>query len=410
MRNAYAPGPPVTPASVRIRIGFAAVALHTCIGAVYAGSVLVQPLQQAFGWSRPEITLAFSIAIALLGLSAAASGAAIARRGARWASMWALVFVVLGYLGSACAIYLGSKLGLYLCYGVVTGIGLGLGYIAPLGVLIRAFPHHRGMATGLAVTGFGLGPMVFGPVMGWLFSSIGLVSGFLVLAMLYASVIGAAAWAFGPHALVVPVSSAASRCLAFTRSGQFWCMWLMLCINISCGVALVSVAAPLLQELGQVSIETAAALVGLAGLFNAAGRIFWANFSDKVGRPRVWVGLFFLGQLSFAAMTQTSDSYWFQTFFMLAITCFGGGFACMPPYVADLFGSERVPHVYGWMMTALSAAGFIGPTIITQIHDATGSYYLSLPVFVCMLAFGCILSMLLGRHVVARHAQPATAK
>lgn len=393
-------------ASGRLRIALASVAVHVCIGSIYASSVLVQPLQDSFGWSRPDVTLAFSIAIALLGLSAAASGTAIERRGARWASWWSMVFVALGYLGSGCALHLGSKYGFYFCYGVVGGIGLGLGYMAPLGVLMQAFPRHRGMATGLAVTGFGMGPMVFSPIMVWLFSSFGLVVGLFVLAWICACVIGASAWAFGRHRSDTGLPALALPIQASGKTFYFLSLWVMLCINISCGIALISVAAPLMQEISGASAQSAAALVGVAGLFNAAGRIFWANMSDVMGRPSIWISLFFLGLLSFSGMSVVSDVFLFQAFFMLAMACFGGGFACMPPYVADLFGPDRVPRVYGTMMTALSAAGFIGPSIIAQVRHHSGSYMASLPIFSCLLTFACILSIFVSQRLRHRPLAP----
>jgi OFA family oxalate/formate antiporter-like MFS transporter len=219
----------------------------------------------------------------------------------------------------------------------------------------------------------------------------------------YACIIGAAAWAFGRHRSDAGLPALALPIQASGKTFYSLCLWVMLCINISCGIALVSVAAPLMQEMGGASAQSAAALVGVAGLFNAVGRIFWANLSDVMGRPSIWISLFFLGLLSFAAMSVVADAFLFQAFFMLAMACFGGGFACMPPYVADLFGPDQVPRVYGTMMTALSAAGFIGPGIISQVWRSTGSYLPSLPIFVCLLAVGCILSMLLGRRVRAFH-------
>ena len=390
----------------RWRIAAAAIALHLCIGAVYAYSVLVRPLQDLHGWTRSETALAFSIAIVFLGLSAAVFGRTVERRGARWSAGVAAACQVVGLLGTALAIHLGNKPLFYASYGMIGGIGLGFGYLAPVSLLVRSFPDRRGLATGMAIMGFGLGALVFGPTMTALFAVVGLPATFLILATIDVLVMGGAALALGAHQPVPPRPGPALVEVPAPRTLRFWYLWLMLFLNVTCGIALISAAAPLLQEQVGLSAAAATGVVGLIGLFNGGGRLGWSALSDRIGRPNVWTVFFALGAALFGLMSVTTDPLVFQAAFLLAITCYGGGFACMPSFIADLFGVDRLPRIQGLVLTAWSAAGIVGPAIAAILRERTGSYAASLPVFAGLLVVGLVVVILLR---VAMARRPAIA-
>ncbi len=392
----------------RWRIAAAAIALHLCIGAVYAYSVLVKPLQDLHGWTRPETALAFSIAIVFLGLSAAVFGRTVERRGARWSALVAMACWVTGLLGTALAFQIGSKALFYASYGVIGGIGLGFGYLAPVSLLVRSFPDRRGLATGMAIMGFGLGALVFGPSMTALAQVTTLPMTFMLLAGATLLIMGTAALAFGPHQAPPAKASVGEDPVPAPRTLRFWCLWLMLFLNVSAGIALISAAAPLLQEQAGFSAAAATGIVGLLGLFNGGGRLGWSALSDRVGRANVWTGFFLVGALCFAVMATVTAPAVFLACFLLAITCYGGGFACMPSYIADLFGVDRLPRIQGLVLTAWSAAGIVGPVIAATVRERAGSYAASLPVFSALLVAGLVVVVVL-RLALARRPAVAVA-
>ncbi|MFM2090669.1 MAG: hypothetical protein RLZZ127_1158 [Planctomycetota bacterium] len=380
------------PKPIRWRIAAAAILLHLCIGSVYAYSVLIGPLADLHRWTKPQTAWAFSLAIVFLGLSAAVVGPVVARRGARWAAAVSALCQVAGLLGTAAAVHLGSLPLFYLAYGVVGGIGLGFGYLAPVALLVRSFPERRGLATGMAIMGFGLGALVFGPVMAALFPVMGVAATFLLLAAVQAVLMGGAALALvAPPA---PVAVAAATAAPWT-TGRFWALWAMLFLNVTCGIALISQAAPLLQEQAGLSLAAATAVVGLVGLFNGGGRLGWSALSDRIGRPAVWAVIFALGAACCGVMALAPGPLLFQVAFLLAITAYGGGFACMPSFIADLFGVERLPRVQGLVLTAWSAAGIAGPLLAATLRERTGSYAAMLPVFAVVLLAGLAVVLVL---------------
>ena len=388
----------------RWRIAVAAIALHLCIGSVYAYSVLVQPLQDLHGWGRPQTALAFSLAIVCLGLSAAVFGRAVERRGARWAAGVAASCQVAGLLGTGLAVHLGSLPLFYIAYGVVGGVGLGFGYLAPVALLVRSFPDRRGLATGMAIMGFGLGALVFGPAMTALFAVMGVASTFLLLAGIEAVVMGLAALAFGVHVPPPARAVAATDGPAPWTTVPFWALWSMLFLNVMCGIALISQAAPMLREQAGLSAAAATGVVGLIGLFNGGGRLGWSALSDRLGRPGVWAVFFALGAACFAVMALVRDPLVFQAAFLIAITCYGGGFACMPSFIADLFGVDRLPRIQGLILTAWSAAGIAGPVLAATLRERTGSYAAMLPIFAVVLMIGLAVVLLLRAHTARRAA------
>jgi len=398
-----------TPLKNRWLIAACAVGIHVCIGSVYAYSVMTKPVAQLLGVGADDVKLAFSIAIFFLGISAAFLGHFVERYGPRASGMLAATCWGLGLAGTGIAIQFGSLWLFYLCYGVLGGIGLGTGYITPVSTLVKWFPDKRGMATGLAIMGFGFAAMLAGPVMAYLFNVGTSVAPlyteasvsrtfFICGAAYFAVMMLSAQYLAPPPKGYVPSgwdpSSAGTKGkrrndLAQLTANEalgtrrFYFMWLMLCINITCGIALISVASPMVQALLNMSPLEAGAVVGFIGVFNGLGRIVWASVSDYLGRPLTFTLFFVIQIIAFALLPSISNVLLFQIVLYLIMTCYGGGFATVPAYLGDLFGTKQLGAIHGYTLTAWSAAGVIGPSVlIPLVRRAGGTDY-------ALLLYGC---------------------
>lgn len=377
-----------------------AMAIHMCIGSVYAWSVYVKPIQSAMSWTLTDVTITFSIAIFFLGLSAALMGKFVESKGPRTAATLAAVLFGLGTVGSGLAIMLESKILLYLTYGVLGGTGLGIGYISPVSMLVKWFPDRRGMATGLAIMGFGFASAISGPAIKVLIDAVGISSTFYILGSIYFVVMFSAAQylanppeGFMPERFSQAVSEGKKKIkedlVNITRNeavktARFYGLWIMLFINVTCGIAIISVASPLLQEVIGISALAAASAVGLMGIFNGAGRIVWASISDYLTRPVVFI-LFFVTQIiAFYMLTTVTSILLFQVLLYYIMTCYGGAFASIPAYIGDIFGTKELGAIHGYILTAWALAGLAGPIIIAYVKDSTGSYTGTLYVFVAL--------------------------
>ncbi len=392
-----------------------AMAIHMCIGSVYAWSVYVNPIQSTMAWTLTDVTITFSVAIFFLGLSAALMGKFVEKNGPRVAATLAAVLFGLGTIGSGLAIHLESKTLLYLTYGVLGGTGLGIGYISPVSMLVKWFPDRRGMATGLAIMGFGFASAISGPAIKLLIDSEGISSTFYILGAIYFIVMFSAAQylsnppeGYMPESLSKAISEGKKKIkedLAnITRdeaikTGRFYGLWIMLFINVTCGIAIISVASPLLQETIGISALAAASAVGLMGIFNGAGRIMWASISDYLTRPIVFV-LFFVTQIiAFYLLTTVTSILLFQVLIYYIMTCYGGAFASIPAYIGDIFGTKELGAIHGYILTAWALAGLAGPIIIAYVKDSTGSYTGTLYVFVGLFLIAFITSMLMLANI-----------
>lgn len=275
---------------------------------MYAWSVFTKPLINEFGWSIKQVTFTFSLAILFLGLSAAFLGHFVEKHGPRKAGLLATVFFGIGIAGSGLAVNLSSLPLLYLFYGVFGGIGLGVGYITPVSSLVKWFPDRRGLATGLAIMGFGFASLISSPVMARLIDSVGIANTFYILGAVYFILMGGsslylspppagwmpeqfkAAIESGRKKIKVDLSQLTAN--EAVKTARFWMLWLMLFINVTCGIAIISVASPMAQEIAKMAPLAAASMVGLMGLFNGLGRIGWASFSDYIGRPNTYTAFF----------------------------------------------------------------------------------------------------------------------
>jgi OFA family oxalate/formate antiporter-like MFS transporter len=364
-------------------IAAAGVLMQVAFGAVYAWSVFRIPLSRAYGWSVAEVTAAFEIAIFMVGLAAFAGGLWMKRSGPRPVALAAAVLYGLGTMLTGTARDLSA---LYLAYGVIGGAGLGLGYIVPIATLVRWFPDKRGMITGLAVAGFGAGALVTAPVANSLIASLGVSRTFEALGLAYLVVVFACGLTMqNPPAGYVPDGYGAAVSLPgrsardFTLrqalgTWQWYALWLTLFLNTTAGIAIISQASPMAQEISGVSAATAAAMVGLISIANGSGRFFWAWFSDAVGRRTVFLFMFLLQSAAFLLLSQVHRFALLSLFAFLILLCYGGGFGTMPAFATDYFGAGQVGSIYGLMLTARGCAAVFGPSLVAGIRQATGHY------------------------------------
>ena len=411
----------------------AALCIHLCIGMAYGFSVFWLPLSHAIGITQskacPDMSLwqelftttcdwrvasmgwMFTLFFVLLGVSAAIWGGWLERAGPRKAGVVAACCWGGGLLIGALGIYLHQLWIMWLGAGVIGGVGLGLGYISPVSTLIKWFPDRRGMATGMAIMGFGGGAMIGAPLADWLMNfyktqtSVGVWETFVTMGLIYFvfMMIGAFAYRVSPTGWQpegwTPPSEKKSMISEHHvhldnahKTPQFWLIWWVLCLNVSAGIGVIGMASPMLQEIfagkliglpgqtfGQLSVDQktaiaaiAAGFAGLLSLFNIGGRFFWASLSDYIGRKNTYYTFFLLG-IALYALAPTFAAMGSKLFFVLAfciiLSMYGGGFATVPAYLADMFGTQFVGAIHGRLLTAWSTAGIIGPVVVNYIRE-----------------------------------------
>lgn len=405
-------------------IALSAVAIHLSIGSAYAYSVFKRPLADTLGWSSTETSLAFTLAIVFLGLSAALFGPFVERKGPRISALVAAVLFSAGHVISGFGVGAGSLIVFYLGYGVVGGIGLGIGYISPVSTLVSWFPDRRGLATGMAVLGFGAGALVASPVAARLIVALGVPQTFFILGAAFIVLMATgASYIEKPPPGWKPATLANGkkpRTLVLEDLGQltsrealqtprFWLLWVMMFINISAGIKLISVASPLAQDQVGMTAVAAAAIVGLMGLFNGGGRIGWAALSDYVGRGNVFILFFAVQLVAFLLLPGTTDPLLFQVLLFTVLTMYGGGFAMLPAFIGDLFGTRQLAAIHGLLLTAWSMAGIVGPMLVAYIVDRTGSYALSFYLFAGLLGVALVTSLALATNLRRLRSEPVAA-
>ncbi|SDW42534.1 MFS transporter, OFA family, oxalate/formate antiporter [Marinococcus luteus] len=401
-------------------IALAAVGIHISIGSVYAWSVFTNPLIETYGWNLSAVSLTFSIAILFLGLSAAFMGHFVEKHGPRVSGMVAASFFGFGMIGSGAATMLESLWLLYITYGMLGGIGLGIGYITPVSTLVKWFPDRRGLATGLAIMGFGFAAMIASPVMASLIEGVGIPLTFLILGAVYFAVMMSSALYLErpPEGYMKEYAAAGKQkpdlaqltANEAVKTRRFWYLWVMLFINVTCGIAILSVASPMAQEIAGLSAAAAATTVGLMGFFNGAGRIAWASISDYLGRPNVYTAFFLIQIVTFFALPNLTVALLFQLALFLIMTCYGGGFASIPAYIGDIFGTKQLGAIHGYVLTAWAAAGLAGPLLASWIRGVTESYALTLSIFGSMFIVALLVSLLIRidiRQLKQANAEPA---
>lgn len=388
-------------------IVLSAIGIHICIGSVYAWSVLTKPIMQAMGFTLQETTWTFSIAILFLGLSAGFLGSYVEKHGPRRSGLVSTVFFGIGMLGTAFALSQHSLLLMYLFYGVIGGIGLGTGYITPVSTLVKWFPNNRGLATGLAIMGFGFASLIAGPVMQLLIAKYGLINNFIILGCVYMVIMTASSLYLEPPK-VPAVTEVKAKLASLPENNQaqytvneamktwhFYALWWIFFTNITCGIGLLAVASPMAQEVIQMTPLAAASMVGIIGLLNGLGRIVWSTISDYIGRRNTYIMFFLLEIIAFYMLASVTDSFLFQALIFLIITCYGGGFSCMPAYLSDLFGTKQLSAIHGRILTAWGLAGIAGPLLLSWIKETTNSYSITLYFFSGCFVISLLIAVIL---------------
>jgi MFS family permease len=381
----------------------AALAIHLCIGQAYAFSVFKIPLSQALGitksvagdWTQAQLAWIFSVAIVMLGLSAAIFGKWLEGAGPRKAMFASAVCFALGFVISYFGVASHQLWVIYLGYGFVGGVGLGLGYISPVSTLIKWFPDRPGLATGMAIMGFGGGAMIGSPLAIKLMAhfrtanDVGVGATFLVMGALYFALM-----MFGVFTIRVPrddwkpenwTAPVKEQKLITThnvdvntafKTPQFWLLWIVLCTNVTAGIGILEQASPMIQELfrGTIGPVAAGGFVGLLSLFNMAGRFFWASISDFIGRKATYFVFFTLGAVLYYFLPQTGANHLnsvvlFVSVSVVLLSMYGGGFATIPAYLRDLFGTHHVSAIHGRLLTAWSVAGVLGPELVNKMRE-----------------------------------------
>ena len=499
-------------------IAVSAVGIHISIGSVYAWSVFNLPLENAFGWAKSDVAITFSLAIFFLGMSAAVMGHFVERYGPRISGMVAASFWGTGLMVASLGVKLGMIEILWLGYGVLGGIGLGVGYITPVSTLVKWFPDRRGMATGLAIMGFGFGAAIGGPVYNSIMTGVaadslempaanyrngisnynsakkilksihvndettvsyeidqllnavkagnnekilamlpeklaqdarpqlvdlnaalnnqelaglwemkdsekfrsaiasGISATFLAAGLTYLIIMFAAAsyivrppsgWM--PASMKADVDSGKKKVVpdltqmtanAAVKKAPFYGLWVMMFINISCGIGIIYTASPLAQASIGLTPGEAAAVVGMMSIFNGLGRIGWASFSDFLGRANTYT-LFFVVQIAaFYFLPNITSIIMFQVVLYLILTFYGGGFATLPTYIGDLFGTRELGAIHGYVLTAWALAGVFGPQIVARLYEVTGSYETVLHVFSGIFAIALAVSILMTIYMI----------
>ena len=411
----------------------AALAIHLCIGQVYAFSVFKTPFQNHFEAGEVAVGWIFSLAIAMLGISSAVAGTWVERAGPRQAMVVAGGFWVLGFLVSALGIASGQLWLVYLGYGVIGGIGLGIGYIAPVSTLMKWFPDRPGLATGLAIMGFGGGALIASPASNKLMALYGggpepaqLVQGltptFLTLGACYLLAIALGAyvirlpppdWAPGGTAASSASTGGGARATGSVsakqsiRTPQFWLLWIALFTNVTAGIGILENAAPMISDGFGVAAAAAAGFVGLLSLANMAGRFVWSTTSDYLGRKLNYALYLAVGALLYVVIATVGSSSMaiFVLSALVIISFYGGGFSTAPAYLKDLFGVYQVGAIHGRLLTAWSAAGIAGPLLVNSIvesqsaagHSGMDLYRLAMWLMAGILAVGFVANLLIRR-------------
>lgn len=485
-------------------IAASAVGIHASIGSVYAYSAWKMPLENTFGWTSTNTSMAFSIAIFFLGISAALLGRFIERKGASKGGLLSALFFSVGLIGSAAACWLESLPLFYLFFGVVSGIGLGLGYISPVSTLVKWFPDRRGLATGLAIMGFGFGGLIcaklidqfvptqaeivlheevksydYGQLLlsdpaaaatltagypavetfkaqshqatelfrqkqtdsaeyaslkaateGYrttlIYDKKSIALAFLFLGIIYFCVMVPSALYIAPppegYADKFSAAINAAQAKGKQTSGEmtamqairtpgFYGLWLMLFINVACGIAVISTAKKMGYEMVRLPVEMASLLVMGISLFNGLGRIIRATLSDFIGRSNTYVAFFLIQIVAFpllANLTGSPIAFMIVTFIILS--CYGGGFASIPAYISDLFGLKEMPTIHGFILTAWSLAGIVGPMLNAYVYEQTHSYQQSLYVFGAAFVVALIISLLMKLEIKRMHRHYSAAE
>ncbi|HES0871558.1 TPA: OFA family MFS transporter [Streptococcus pyogenes] len=393
----------------RYIIATAGILLHLMLGSTYAWSVYRNPILQETGWDQAPVAFAFSLAIFCLGLSAAFMRNLVEQYGPRLTGTVSAILYASGNMLTGLAIDRKEIWLLYIGYGVIGGLGLGAGYITPISTIIKWFPDKRGMATGFAIMGFGFASLLTSPIAQWLIETEGLVATFYLLGLIYLIVM-----LFASQLIIKPTAAEIAildkkrlqnnsyliegmTAKEALKTKSFYCLWVILFINITCGLGLISVVAPMAQDLTGMSPEMSAIVVGAMGIFNGFGRLVWASLSDYIGRRVTVILLFLVSIIMTISLIFAHSSLIFMISIATLMTCYGAGFSLIPPYLSDLFGAEELATLHGYILTAWAIAALTGPMLLSITVEWTHNYLLTLCVFIVLYILGLMVALRLKK-------------
>ena len=414
----------------RVVIAVACTALQLCFGTVYAWSFFQTLLVRQEGWTFTETAVAFSLAIFTLGVSAVWAGRVLSRTGPRKLALAGSALFSGGYLVAAAALQLDLVWLFWLGFGVIGGLGIGMGYVTPVATVAKWFPHRKGLATGIVVMGFGVGALLLtkglAPVL------VAGVSGDLSLVFFWLGLIFAAILIPASLLLANPPSAPSGETggaapqprgpeavALYLKTGQFRVMWLVFFFNIAAGISIISFQSELLQEIWLLTdpsldplalAEYGATLIAVSSVFNGLGRLLWGLLSDRIGRVNVFRILLSSQMVVFGVLMTETNPWIFSGLVCYVLLCFGGGFATMPSFILDVFGARRMSAIYGAVLTAWAAAGICGPLYVGYLKDV----YPDRAVMYCfligilMLGAGYLFSYLLNDDAI-RLGRPTVA-
>jgi MFS transporter, OFA family, oxalate/formate antiporter len=387
-------------------IAAAGFLMQMALGAVYAWSVFRTPLIERFHWSIAQVTMTFTICIFVCGFAAFLGGIWLNKRGPRSVVLTGGFLYGLGvFLASFSSIGLWW---LYLSYGLIGGLGLGAGYIVPVAVLVKWFPDRRGLITGIAVGGFGAGALVTAPLATELIHDVGVLRTFAYLGITYLIVTMVTGlflrnppvgWA--PEGWTPSASLAAQRSTIDYKLGgalqtwQWWALWLVLFLNVSAGITLISQEAPMFREIAKVSAIEAGVMVGIVSIGNGVGRIFWAAASDVLTRRWTFVVMFLIQVVLFWVFPDIPSRVMLTIVSFIILMCYGGGFGTMPAFAADYFGSRNIGPIYGLMLTAWGFGSTFTPLLIAHLRESSGSFTTGLHIIAGIMVVSTLLPLII---------------
>ena len=398
-------------------IAVAGVCLQMALGAGYAWSVFRIPLVKEFGWSIAQVSATFTICWFFLGCTSVLGGVWMAKSGPRVVAMFAGLMWGGGVLLASLSAH--KLWWLYLTYGVIGGTGLGMGYIVPIAVLVKWFPEHRGLITGIAVGGFGAGSLIAAPMAGKLIQSVGLMPSFAYLGIAYAIVAVSAGFfmqnppegwkpaGWKPGASQVAQQSDRDYNLSESlKTWQWWALCGLMSINTMAGLSVVSQAAPIFQEIGKMSAATAASLVGVISIANGLGRVLWAWISDLTGRKAAFIIMYLVQAILFWTFHSIGSATLLFIVTFIIVVCYGGAYGITPAFTADYFGARNIGAVYGLMLLPWAFPAAFGPLLFAYLREVTGGYNQALYLIAGMMTVAMILPVL----VTPPHGHKAAAE
>lgn len=395
-------------------IAIAAVIMQLSLGTVYAWSVFKKALMASHGWGETATQTTFSICIGVIGLAAAFGGLLVDKKGPRFVATLGGILFGIGTLIAGIADKIGSLYLLWIGYGLIAGIGNGFGYVTPIATLIRWFPDKRGLVTGLAVMGFGAGAFFMGLIAPHNIASIGVANTFFIWGVIFLILVTGAAQFYSnppkgwlPAGFTPKAGAGTSDAESYTfktalRTPQWYILWLMLFLNISAGIGLISQLSPMAQDVLKKSFANAEAvklaamggtILAIASIFNGLGRLFWAWVSDGIGRKMVFTIMFITQAVLYVLLPSVASYVLFAVMACYMLACYGGGFATMPAFAADTFGPKFIGRIYGTMLTAWGVAGIIGPLVFARIKEMTGTFRGALFFAAALLVIGFLLAV-----------------